>query len=69
MYTQLENLALLQLKTLNKLLEINPNDYDIKKIVKETIEGLEHLGAKVRLVENNVLTLIQVEEMIPHSRL
>ena len=69
MYTQLENLALLQLKTLNKLLEINPNDYDIKKIVKETIEGLEHLGAKVRLIEDNVLTLIQVEEMRPYSRL
>lgn len=69
MYTQLENLALLQLKTLNKLLEINPNDYDIKNIVKETIEGLEHLGAKVRLIEDNVLTLIQVDEMRPHSRL
>jgi len=69
MYNQLEKLALLQLDTLNKLLKQKSDDYDVKKIVNETIEGLQHLGGHVRLIENNVLTLVQLDEMSPRSRL
>ena len=69
MYNQLEKLAILQLETLNKLLETKSDDYEIRKIVKEAIEDLEILGGHVRLIENNVLTLVQFDEMKPRSRL
>ena len=69
MYSQLEKIVILQLDTLSKLLEKKPDDYDVKKIVMESIKGLEHLGARIRLIENNVLTLIQLDEMRPISRL
>lgn len=69
MYSKIEKLALLQLEILNKLLETKFYDKDIKKIVKEAIEDLEHLGVKVRLIENNILTLIQLNELNPISKL
>ncbi len=69
MYSQLEKLALLQIETLNKLLQTKFYDKDVKKIVKEAIEDLEHIGVKVRLIENNILTLIKLDKLNPICRL
>ena len=69
MYSQLEKLALLQIETLNKLLQTKFYDKDVKKIVKEAIEDLEKIKVKVKLIENNILTLIQLDKLNPICRL
>ena len=59
MNNQSEKITISYLETLNKLLKLDyKNDYDLKKIINDSIKEIEKYGGKVRLIENNTLALI-----------
>ena len=65
MYTKAERILISYLNFINKLRLIEYNDnsgYLIKKYINESIKDIETLGGKVRLIENNLLSLIEFNE-------
>lgn len=60
MYNQSEKIIISYLETVNKLLKLNyKQDYNLKKIISDSIKEIEKFGGKVRLIENNTLALIE----------
>ncbi len=60
MYNQSEKIIISYLETVNKLLKLNyKQDYNLKKIISDSIKEIEKYGGKVRLIENNTLALIE----------
>lgn len=65
MYTKAEGILISYLNFINKLRLIEYNDnsgYLIKKYINESIKDIETLGGKVRLIENNLLSLNEFNE-------
>ena len=65
MYTKAEGILISYLNFINKLRLIECNDnsgYLIKKYINESIKDIETLGGKVRLIEDNLLSLIEFNE-------
>ena len=65
MYTKSEQILISYLNLINKLRLIGYNDdagYLIKKYINESIKDIETLGGKVRLIEDNLLSLIEFNE-------
>jgi hypothetical protein len=65
MYTKAERILISYLNFINKLRLIEYNDnsgYLIKKYINESIKDIETLGGKVRLIEDNLLSLIEFNE-------
>ena len=65
MYTKAEGILISYLNFINKLRLIEYNDnsgYLIKKYINESIKDIETLGGKVRLIEDNLLSLIEFNE-------
>jgi hypothetical protein len=65
MYTKAEGILISYLNFINKLRVIEYNDnsgYLIKKYINESIKDIETLGGKVRLIEDNLLSLIEFNE-------
>jgi hypothetical protein len=75
MYSTAESMTISYLNTLNKLkdLEIDEKDsiksFQIRNIVRESINEIEKIGGKVRLTQGNLLTLIELNENTQVSRL
>jgi len=69
MYSQAENITLSYLNTLNQLIFIINNnktiiDYDIKKIINESIRNIENNGGSVRAIEDGLLSLVNFNEKL-----
>ena len=65
MYSQLEKMTLAYLNTINQLKSVCKNtdlQQKLELIIKESIENISLNGGKIRLVENDLLTLIDIDE-------
>lgn len=74
MYSQSEKLALINVNLLNKLIYLVNNNnttinYDIEKIIQDSIKDIEKSGGKIRAIEDGLLTLIELNEKNCLSRL
>ena len=65
MYSQLEKMTIAYLNTINQLKSFCKNtdlQQKLELIIKESIENISLNGGKIRLVENDLLTLIDIDE-------
>ena len=65
MYSQLEKMTIAYLNTINQLKAVYKNTdlhHKLELIIKESIENISLNGGKIRLVENDILTLIDINE-------
>ena len=65
MYSQLEKMTIAYLNTVNQLKAVCKNtdlQQKLELIIKESIENISLNGGKIRLVENDLLTLIDIDE-------
>ena len=65
MYSQLEKMTIAYLNTINQLKSVCKNtdlQQKLELIIKESIENISLNGGKIRLVENDLLTLIDIDE-------
>lgn len=64
MYTQLEQIMISYISTLNQLRYVQSNEeqINISSIINNAIKDIESIGGSVRLIEGNMLTLINVDE-------
>tara|TARA_Y100000992_G_scaffold38523_1_gene21616 strand:- start:484 stop:705 length:222 start_codon:yes stop_codon:yes gene_type:complete len=65
MYSQLEKMTIAYLNTINQLKAVCKNTdlhHKLELIIKESIENISLNGGKIRLVENDILTLIDINE-------
>ena len=65
MYSQLEKMTIAYLNTENQLKAVCKNtdlQQKLELIIKESIENISLNGGKIRLVENDLLTLIDIDE-------
>ena len=65
MYSQLEKMTIAYLNTVNQLKAVCKNtdlQQKLELIIKESIENISLNGGKIRLVENDILTLIDIDE-------
>lgn len=71
MYTQLERTMISYLSTLNQLRYVQSNEeqINVSSIINNAIKDIESIGGSVRLIEGNMLTLINVDENRIRSRL
>ena len=74
MYSQSEKLALINVNLLNKLIYLVNNNnttinYDIEKIIQDSIKDIEKSGGKIRAIEDGLLALIELNEKNCLSRL
>lgn len=70
MYSQLETIVISYVNSLNKLVQSGEQadqSYSIKKIIIESINELEKLGCKIRLIEN-IFSVVEINHS-PLSRL
>ena len=71
MYTQLERTMISYLSTLNQLRHIESKEEQINvgSIINNAIKDIESIGGSVRVIEGNILTLVNVHENRLRSRL
>lgn len=71
MYTQLEQLMISYISTLNQLRYVQSNEeqINVSSIINNAIKDIESIGGSVRLIESNTLTLVNVDENRIRSRL
>ena len=65
MYSQLEKMTIAYLNTINQLKAVCKNtdlQHKLELIIKESIENISLNGGKIRLIENDILTLIDINE-------
>jgi hypothetical protein len=72
MYSQLETIVISYVNSLNKLVKSGDEtdqSYAIKQIIIESIDELERLGCKIRLIEN-IFSVVEINQTTsPLSRL
>jgi len=64
MYSQLETIVISYVNSLNKLVQSGEQadqSYAIKKIIIESINELEKLGCKIRLIEN-IFSVVEINQ-------
>ena len=71
MYTQLEQIMISYISTLNQLRYVQSNEeqINVSSIINNAIKDIESIGGSVRLIEDNMLTLINVDENRIRTRL
>ena len=71
MYTQLEQIMISYISTLNQVRYVQSNEeqINVSSIINNAIKDIESIGGSVRLIEGNTLTLVNVDENRIRSRL